>query len=145
MKAFRFRLQRVLELRESEVKTEEAQLERLYARQAQMEAERDELTASLERMSGAMRGERYLHPSELVALDRYKDHVKRELKAFEVKLAAHAADVEKQRVRVMAARSRVKLLEKLREKRHDEWEIEHDKELEELASDFAAAQWLRGH
>jgi flagellar export protein FliJ len=143
MKAFRFRLQRVLELRETEAKTEEAALEHLFAKRAQMEAERDALAASLDRMSGAVQSERYLHPSQLVALDRYKDHVKRETQVWAAKLSAHAVEIEKQKARVIAARGRVKLMEKLREKRHGEWETERDRELDELTSDFSASQWLR--
>lgn len=143
MKAFHFRLQRILQLRESEVKTEEARLEHLYAERARMESERDALNNSVERMSLAVRGQQFLHPSDLVSLDQYKAHVKRELVRFAEKLAAHETEIEKQKARVTAARSRVKLLEKLREKRHGEWEAARDRELEELASDFSAAQWLR--
>ena len=143
MKAFKFRLQRVLELRESEVKTEEAALERLYAVRTRMEQERDALSAALARMSGAVRGEQFVQPSQLIALDRYKDHVKREMVTFASKLAAHEVEIEKQKARVVAARGRVKLMEKLRDKRHEEWEAESNRELEELAADFSTAQWLR--
>ena len=143
MKAFQFRLQRVLQLRETEVKREEARLEQLYTERRRLESERDALAASVERMSAAVRGQQFLHPSDLVALDHYKEHVKKELVRFAEKLAAQEAEIEKQRARVIAARARVKLLEKLREKRHEEWEIGRERELEELAADFSAAQWLR--
>lgn len=143
MKAFYFRLQRVLQLRETEVKTEEAKLEYLYSERTRMESERDALNNSVDRMSSAVRGQQFLRPSDLVALDQYKEHVKRELVRFAQKLAAHETEIEKQRARVTAARARVKLLEKLREKRHNEWGTERDRELEELAADFSTAQWLR--
>jgi flagellar export protein FliJ len=143
MKSFRFRLQRVLELRESEAKTEEAALEQLWVRKAQMEAERDGLAQSLERMTGSVTRQQFVNPSELVMLDRYKDHVKSELKKWVQKLAAHERDIERQNARVIAARGRVKLLEKLRDKSHEEWQREVDRELDELTADFAAAQWLR--
>jgi flagellar export protein FliJ len=143
VKSFRFRLQRVLELRESEVKTEEAALEQLWSRRAQMEAERNALAQSLERMSGAARTQQFLQPSELVMLDRYKEYVTSELQKWAQKLAAQDVRIEMQKVRVVAARGRVKLLEKLRDKSREQWQHEADRELEELAADFSAAQWLR--
>ena len=144
MKSFRFRLQRVLELRESEVKTEEAALEQLWSRRVQMEAERDTLVQSLERMTGAARMQQYVQPFELVMLDRYKDYVKLEVQKWTQKLAAHDLEIEKQKARVVTTRGRVKLLEKLRDKSREHWQHEVDRELEELASDFSASQWLRG-
>lgn len=144
MKSYRFRLQRVLELRESEAKTEEAALEQLWARKAQMEAERDGLAQSLERMGGSVTRQQYVNPSELVILDRYKQYVQGELKKWAQKLAAHQREIEQQNTRVIMARGRVKLLEKLREKGREQWRHEADRELEELAADFTAAQWLRG-
>lgn len=143
MKAFQFRLQRVLQLRESEAKTEEAALEKLYAERTRLEQERDALTESLVRMSGATQGQQFLHPSQLVALDRFKDHVKREMTVFAQKLEAHQGKIDKQKARVVEARGRVKLMEKLREKRREEWQAASDRELDEVASDFSAAQWLR--
>lgn len=143
MKAFRFRLQRVLELRESEVKTEETQLERLRTRRAQMEAERLSLVNSLERATVSVRGQQFLHMFDLAALDRYKERVKRELQEWDTRLTRQDAEIDKQMGRVVAARGRVKLMEKLRERRHVEWQSEADREMEELTSDFAAAQWLR--
>jgi hypothetical protein len=41
------------------------------------------------------------------------------------------------------ARARLRLMEKLCEKRRAEWQAEADREMEELAADFSAAQWLR--
>jgi flagellar export protein FliJ len=143
MKSFRFRLQRALELRESEARKEEAELERLWTVRRGMEAERDALAAGFERMNTVVRAKPFLHPSELVALDRYKDRYQREQKQGNDKLAAQDAAIEGQKRRVIAARGRVKLLEKLRQKRQEEWQAESDRELEEVAADFSAAQWLR--
>jgi flagellar biosynthesis chaperone FliJ len=145
MKAFRFRLQRVLELRESELKTEEAALEHLWYQRSRMVAERDALVASSECATAEICTQRYLHPSDLVMMDRYKETVKRELLRYAEKLKAHDVSIDKQKARVVAARGRVKLLEKLRDKSQQEWQQAADHELEELAADFSAAQWLRSH
>jgi flagellar export protein FliJ len=143
MKAFRFRLQRVLELRESEVKTEETELERLLAQRVRMEAERQAQLDSFLRETVLVRAKQILHPSELVMLDRYKQRVDREQQEWIAKLTTHDAAIDKQKARVIAARGRVKLMEKLREKRLAEWQADSGRELDELASDFSAAQWLR--
>jgi flagellar export protein FliJ len=143
MKAFRFRLQRVLELRESEVKAEEAALERLRKERLRMEAERDALLASLERETVAVRGKQYVHPSELVLADAYREIVKRESQLWAEKLAAQDREIEKQRARVVAFRGGVKLLEKLRDRRREEWQQGEDRELEELAGEFGVGKWVR--
>ena len=143
MKAFRFRLQRVLELRESELKAEESALERLQRERVHMEAERDALVESLRRETSAVRGKQYLHPSELVLADAYRETVKRDLQVWADKLAAQDREIEKQRARVVTFRGRVKLLEKLRDRSHEEWQRGMDRELEELAEEFVAGKWVR--
>jgi flagellar export protein FliJ len=143
MKPFHFRLQRVLEMRETEVKTEEAQLERLYAERTRIERDRDDLTAGLERMCIDTRSQQFVHPSHLVALDQYKSSVKRELQRFAERIKSQQESIEQQQARVVTARARVRLLDKLRERRQTEWNVERDRELDELAADFSTAQWLR--
>ncbi|MBV9267788.1 MAG: hypothetical protein JO061_16585 [Acidobacteriaceae bacterium] len=143
MKAFRFNLARVLDLRESEAKAEESKLEQMYAMRARMEAERDALINGFERMAVAIKSQQALQPSELMALDRYKARVEREKTELAARLRAHEEAIGKQRARVVEARARVRLLEKLREKRKAEWQVGADREMEELAADFSAAQWLR--
>lgn len=147
MKSFRFRLQRVLDLRESEAQREEAELERLRTERSHMEAQRNALAASFEWMNTAVRTQQFLHPSDLVMLDRYKQRYQREQNEWNKKLAAQDSAIEKQKACVVTARGRVQLLEKLREKRRGEWQAESDREMEELTADFSAAQWLRerGH
>src|SRR5437868_6350570 len=131
MKAFRFRLQRVLELRESELKAEESALERMQRERLRMQTERGELVASSERATAALRAKQFVHPSELVIADAYRETVKRELQRWTEKLAAQDREIEKQRMRVVTFRGRVKLLEKLRDRAREEWQRGVDRELEE--------------
>ena len=143
MKAFKFRLERALQLRERELATEEAALEELLNRRGQMLAEMKALDVSLQQARTSIQQQQFVHPAELVSLERYNGRVDRERKEWVIKLAAHDGIIEKQKVTVVEARGRVRLLEKLREKRQVEWRAEGDRELEELAADFSAAQWLR--
>lgn len=143
MKAFKFRLERALQLRESELKTEEAALEELLNRRGQMLAEMTALDDSLQQARVSIQSQQFVRPAELISLERYNGWVDRERKEGLAKIAAHEEIVEKQKMKVVAARARVRLLEKLREKRKVEWQAEGNKEMEELATDFSAAQWLR--
>jgi len=143
MKAFKFRLERALQLRERQLAAEEAALEDLLNRRGQMLGEMKALDVSLQQARTSIQQQQFVRPAELVALERYNGRVDRERKEWAVKLAAHDGIIEKQKVKVVEARGRVRLLEKLREKRQVEWRAEGDRELEELAADFSAAQWLR--
>ncbi len=51
--------------------------------------------------------------------------------------------VENQRLVVVQARSKVRLLERLRENRKAEWQLEQDRELELLAQESFGARWVR--
>ena len=143
MKAFKFRLDRALQLRERQLKTEEAVLEDLLNRRGQMVAEMKALDVSLQQARVSIQSQQFVHPAELVSLDRYNGRVDRERKEWQTKIAAHDVIVEKQKAKVVEARGGVRLLEKLCEKRKLEWQAEANRELEELATDFSAAQWLR--
>jgi flagellar protein FliJ len=143
MKAFKFRLDRALQLRERQLKTEEAALEDLFNRREQMTAEMKALDVSLQQARVSIQSQQFVHPSELISLDRYNGRVDRERKEWQLKIAAQDALIEKQKAKVVEARGAVRLLEKLRDKRKLEWQAEGDKEMEELATDFSAAQWLR--
>lgn len=143
MKAFKFRLDRALQLRERELKTEESALEHLLNQRVRMVDEMKALDVSLQQARFSIQSQQFVRPAELVSLDRYNGRVARERKEWQSKIAAHDAVVEKQRAKVVVARGGVRLLEKLREKRKLEWQAEGEKEMEELATDFSAAQWLR--
>ena len=143
MKAFKFSLDRALQLRERELKTEESALEHLLNQRVRMMDEMKALDVSLQQARVSIQSQQFVRPAELVSLDRYNGRVARERKEWQSKIASHDAVVEKQRAKVVVARGGVRLLEKLREKRKLEWQAEGDKEMEELATDFSAAQWLR--
>ena len=143
MKAFKFRLERALQLRERQLKTEEAALEDLLNRRGQMMDEMKALDVSLQQARVSIQRQQFVRPAELVSLDRYNGRVDRERKEWQSKIAAHDAIVEKQKTKVVEARGGVRLLEKMCEKRKLEWQAEGNRELEELGTDFSAAQWLR--
>jgi flagellar export protein FliJ len=143
MTAFKFRLQRVLHLKETQLKTEEFKLESLLQRRAQMQAqiEAAEQTVHSERQS--IEAATYSNSAQLLAFEHFKRRAEKDRQEALRNLAAHDELIEKQRAVIVEARRGVLLLEKLREKRLADWQVEADKEMESLAADFSAAQWLR--
>jgi flagellar export protein FliJ len=143
MKAFHFRLERVLGLRRSQLQNEECKLEALVAQRARMLADMEAADLSLARERHVIESAAYTRSSELAAFEHFKQSAARERLQGLQKLAAQDLAIEKQRAAIVEARRAVMLLEKLREKRHADWQLEAGKEMEELTSDFTAAQWRR--
>lgn len=143
MITFRFRLQRVLHLKETQLKTEEFKLESLLQRRAQMQAEIEATERLVHSERHSIESATYSNSTQLLAFEHFKRRAEKDRQEALRKLAAHDEIVEKQRAVIVEARRGVLLLEKLREKRHADWQAEADKEMESLAADFSAAQWLR--
>ena len=142
MKAFQFRLERVLHFREGQLRVEEARLEQMRAGRRQFEGAIEGIDESVRRASGARPVGQFVYAADLTALDLFKKRAGRERVEALGRLQAHDGIIAKQQEQVVQARRKVRLLERLREKRKGEWQIESDKELEELTADFTASQWL---
>ena len=145
MTAFKFRLERVLHMRNSQLRTEEIKLEALMHRRAQMQAEMDAAELSLLRERQSIESAAYSNSAQLLAFEHFKKRAEKDRQEAQRQLSAHDEAIEKQRSVIVEARRGVLLLEKLREKRRADWQIEADKEMEALTADFSAAQWLRAH
>jgi flagellar biosynthesis chaperone FliJ len=141
MQNFRFRLARVFEWYTRQYQEEErifsACLATLAdARQAIVDLQAERLSIERDVLS------RHSIPSrELVALGLYRLGARqRELELIAVRERCEQA-VEAQRVKLQAAERRVRLLEKLRDRRLTEHNYAEARELEELASDAYFAKW----
>jgi flagellar export protein FliJ len=143
MKAFEFRLRRVLQLRESQLQHEEQKLEQLVNRGREIEALLAQLETSMQQARAMVCGEPFIYGSALASLDRFHGRVRRDRTDWTTRLAEHRQATERQRAAVVSARAKVRLLEKLREKQKADWQKRSDQELEQLAGDFSAAQWAR--
>lgn len=145
MKRFHFRLQTALDWRSRRKEIEQARLQALLA-------ELDGANAALQRIAeGAAEaqaeiyGARQIVPGALAALERHRYHLQRE----RVRVLERRAECEKgiaeQRQRLIEAERGVRLLEKLKERRLAEWNVEATKELESLASESFLARWRTEH
>lgn len=143
MKAFRFPLQKALELRQRQLEMAEAASRKRVAALAAVDRMAMELKSSERREGSAVYASRPLLGDSLAALNNYHRHVlaqERTLAERRVECAARVAEAQNE---LLEARRRARLLEKLREKRVEEWKTAGARELEELAADSYLAQWNR--
>ncbi|MEX2262727.1 MAG: hypothetical protein WD696_12295 [Bryobacteraceae bacterium] len=140
MKKFRFDLERVREWRGQQAQLEELKFERVNAERVAVEAEHRKIRASRDEAGRAILGQAAAKAQELAALDAYIRYTWSE----EARLAKRLADCEKrvseQRAAVMEAQRRLKLLERLRERRLAAWEAGLAREEEIQAGELFLAR-----
>ncbi len=117
-----------------ELEIEEGRLEQLFSERRGW----DEQLLALEarrRESAGLLAAKTLDGQQLAAFSHHRRYLERE----GVRLAARHADCEKrigaQRQRVVEAERKVRLLERLKERRLAEWTVDFDREMEALASE----------
>jgi flagellar export protein FliJ len=142
MQRFRFRLASVLSWRALQLEVEETKFRALFAERARIEAEIIQLGEN-RREADRMLTADSVEGQELAALDAHRHALARAVE----RLRASSADCERriaqQRAKVVEAERHVRLLERLKERRLAEWQIESDRELETLASEAFLARWVR--
>jgi flagellar biosynthesis chaperone FliJ len=141
MSTFRFRLDRVLQWYREQCQIEEARLANcitalstVMASIAELEAEREAINQDLIQRSS-------ITSRELVAWGLYRLRAIQVAAQLEVDRGQRQSAVEHQRGKVQAARRRLRLLEKLRERRLTEHVQAEDRELENLAAEAFLAKW----
>ncbi len=143
MRAFRFRLEPALGWRRAELQLAEQELEKKLAEAARAAAEvaaveTEQTCACRELLEAESRtGE------ELAAHARWRTALERLRREMAARRAGADAAAAAGRGRVMEARRRVRLLERLRERRLAGWNREASRELEAFASDAHAARLHR--
>jgi flagellar export protein FliJ len=143
MKRFHFPLERVRRWRQEQAAVEELKLQRWYAQLAALGEEKaraeNERAASerdvLDRAS--------VEAGELQALDAYRLHVRSRIGGIERRRGEVTAEITKQRERLIEARRRAELLERLKTRMFDAWQTGADREEETLAGELYLAKWRR--
>jgi flagellar export protein FliJ len=134
MTSFRFRLERVLEWRRTELELADARFKQQAASLADLDRQHAELEATGIRTEIEVRQWRPVSGSDLAALGGFR----LELRKREQGLAARRAECRKELARrqesMLEARRRLRLLERLKERRLTEWRAAWDRELEEQAA-----------
>lgn len=140
MKAFKFRLQRILEFRLQQAETEREALQKLLGQLRRLDEEALNLQNQVrDERQGA---ERQPSPngSDFLALAQFEGFVVRRTAWIDGQQKHLQPLIERQRTAAMEAERNVKLLERLRERKLKEWVAARDKELDELAADSHLAR-----
>ena len=143
MGPFRFRLARVMDWYEKQSHLEAERLRMCAEQVVRMQGEidqhkKDVLTHQMELLEKP-------NPDahELAALGPFQRHAKRQEHRLRQKLQQGEEATEKQREISQAAQRRLRLVEKLRERRLAEHDYLFDRELEEIASEAYLARYAR--
>ncbi len=145
MKAFQFPLQRVLEWRELQMRTEEEKLSTIQNKLAEVLHRENTLTADQLNAEMNVLGRPLVEATEFRALAAFQLRIRGEkvsLVAARKKLEIHIAE---QRKRLLKARKDCKVLENLKERRKKAWTYLHDRELENTAAESFISNWARSN
>jgi len=143
MTAFRFRLERVLEWRRTQLELEESRLQAQMRALMELDSERARVEAAGIRAEIEVRAWRPLAGSDLEALAAFRQHVIGVEKQIEARREEARRRLETQQAALLEARCRCELLERMKQRRRTEWQAAADRELEELAAESYLARLAR--
>lgn len=143
MAPFKFRLERVLEWRRTQLQLEEDNFRKQHAILAGLDRQYAELEAAGTQAEQVVRAWNPVAAGDLEALGSFRLHIK----AREMETAVPRNEARRrlaaQHAVMLEARRRVRLLEKLKERSLAQWRAARDKELEDMASESYLAGWAR--
>jgi len=143
MMPFRFALEKALDWRRMQLELEETQFKQQLAAMAALDRARAKLEAEGIRAEVQVREWRPVAGADLAALGSFRLRTKKMEDELEVRRAECRRKLAEQQAAMLEARRRFRLLERLKERRLEEWQKACDRELEELASESYLAQWNR--
>lgn len=143
MTAFRFRLQRVLDFRRMQLQLAEGAYQRASAKLHGIQAQQAALTARKLETRKAFSSLPEVHGQDLSPLPGWYGWTVRARDALGQMERAAAQDLEKRRAALVQAQQKVRVMEKLQERRQGEWQVAFDRELEELAADSTNSRYAR--
>jgi flagellar export protein FliJ len=135
MTAFRFPLERVLDWRKLQMRAEE---EKLAVAQHKLETVNQRMTMLDAAELKSERGLRELpsiEGSELQTVAAFQARVRKMHDALEVEKQQCEKQIAAQRTRLLKARKDLRILEKLKERRHEAWAYLSEREIESIAAD----------
>jgi len=145
MKPFHFSLERVLTWRKTQLSLAEVRLEHLRAALISVEQAVEAILVRRLAAQTQVGKSAEVQGSTLASLEALRLWTLRESQ----RLKTHATDlrraIEEQNRVVTEARRQVRLVERLKERRHEAWKAETARAVEEMAGEFAVSQWRRIH
>jgi hypothetical protein len=143
MKRFDFPLERVRRWRSEQASLEELKLQQFRAEVEALAAGRREIQEELCDTERQVLGQASIDPLELESLDSYRFHVRARVRDFEQREVQGEAKVVEQRQKVIEARRRFELLDRMRTNKLGAWRAAAAKEQEDLAAELFLARGRR--
>jgi len=141
MKRFRYSLESLMRLNQARLDDELSKLEQITSGIAQVDRHRAELDQMNQDASRAAAGSSALQGWQLSSLHDFRRFVLQEGRRLASVRGKLADQLEDQRLKVVEAHKKVRILEVLKEKRFADWKIELDREQEQAVSDIVVARW----
>jgi len=142
MKAFAFPLQRILEYRRQQAGLEQTRLETLLRQVRQIDEEIASLAGQKTQLREDIRSGNLAAGYELGAASRFEAFLSRQAMELGKRKAEAQVSAENQRRVAVESQRKVKLLERLRDRRMTEWTSACDRELEEIAAESHLARLM---
>jgi flagellar export protein FliJ len=143
MTTFHFRLQRVLEFRNTQFQLAESECHRAAARLRSIQAQQAALAARKSETRKAFANLPEVVGRDLLPLPDWYQWTEKAADRLGRLEQTAMGELQKRRDALIASRRKVRLLEKLREKRQEEWQEKFDREIEELAADSTNSRYVR--
>ena len=139
MTRFRFRLERVLAWRRTQLEIAEAAFQGQNAVAAELDRARAALDAAGIRAEMTVRQWDRVTGGDLAALDAFRTDLQRRQTALDAQRRAAREQLEARRSAMLEARRRCRLLERLKERRLAEWNAAVEREIEQLAGEMGVS------
>src|SRR5665213_4008380 len=145
MKAFQLPLQRVLERRELQMRTEEEKLSTIQNRLAEVLHRENALTAAQLNAEMNVLGRPLVEATEFRALAAFQLRIRGEKVSLVAARKNLELQVAEQRKRLLKVRKDCKILENLKDRRKKAWSSLSDREIENTAADSYISNWARSN
>jgi flagellar export protein FliJ len=143
MNAFRFSLQKALELRRRQFDLEEIRYGQVLVEIAAIDREHTRIVNLARGAEDDVRQRESVPGCDLAALDHFRVRGRSDVARIERQRAEAQGRAAEQQSAMVEARRRYRLLEKLRERRLAEWESARDRQLDEMAAEAHLSVWSR--
>jgi len=143
MKNFHFPLERVLGWRRAELQRAEVLFKQQASVLAGIDREAAEAAAAERRMEIQVRTWRPVWGGDLAALGAFRLATQKREAVLEARRSEVQQELSKRHATMLEARRKVRLLERLQDRRLTEWRAQCDRELEQEAAEAYLAGWGR--
>lgn len=140
MKRFQFQLATALDWRKRRMEAEQARLDELLLREAQLRQALEETAAQRAAAADRLLQARSIDAADLAALETYRRALDSRKRRMQAELVQTGEALARQRQVLSAAMRDYRLMEKLKDRRLEEWRKQLDREMENEATELYLAK-----